>query len=192
MNLCKAIIQGCRAQLREDGRILVGHVGILPRESDDWSEEKSTTKTEKLLNVHVKKEDQQEFKDSVTGQLLVPDLVREARRKEMEYFEIMQVWLRRPRADAKRHMGKPPISIRWIDANKGDDLNLEYRSRLVAREIKRFGEEPVFAPTPPLESLRAILAFAATDLPGKPAHVRDPDSERRTQISFIDIKRAYL
>ena len=59
MNLCKAIIQGCRAQLREDGRILVGHVGILPRESDDWSEEKFTTKTEKLLNVQIKKEDQQ-------------------------------------------------------------------------------------------------------------------------------------
>ena len=192
MNLCKAIIQGCRAQLREDGRILVGHVGILPRESDDWSEEQFTTKTEKLLNVQIKKEDQQEFKDSVTGQLLVPDLVREARRKEMEYFEIREVWLRRPMADATRHMGKPPISVRWIDVNKGDDLNPEYRSRLVAREIRRFGEEPVFAPTPPLESLRTILSFAATDLLGRPAHVRDPGSERRTQISSIDIKRAYL
>ena len=73
-----------------------------------------------------------------------------------------------------------------------DDLSPEYRSRLVAREIRRFGEEPVVAPTPPLESLRTILSFAATDLPGRPAHVRDPDSERRTQISFIDIKRAYL
>ena len=59
LNLCKASIQGCRAHLREDGRILVGHVGVLPRESDDWSEEKFTTKTEKLLNVQIKKDDQQ-------------------------------------------------------------------------------------------------------------------------------------
>jgi len=186
VKLYKAIIQGCRAQLREDGRILLGHVGILPRESDEWSDEKFKSKTEKLLNVQIEKGDQQEFKDSVTGQVLVADLVREARRKEMEYFELMKVWLRRPRADAKRYMGKPPISVRWIDVNKGDDLNPEYRSRLVAREIRRFGEEPVFAPTPPLESLRAILSFAATDLPGRPAHVRDPDmKEEHRSVSSI-------
>ena len=34
--------------------------------------------------------------------------------------------------------------------------------------------------------------MATTDLPGRPKHVRDFVSERRTQISFIDIKRAYL
>ncbi len=75
---------------------------------------------------------------------------------------------------------------------KGDDENPNYRSRFVAREVRRFGEEPIFAPTPPLESLRTILSLAMTDLPGRPKHVRDPASERRTQISFIDIKRAYL
>ena len=32
-------------------------------------------------------------------------------------------------------MGKPPISVKWVDVNKGDDLNPNYRSRLVAREI---------------------------------------------------------
>ena len=89
-------------------------------------------------------------------------------------------------------MGKAPISVRWVDVNKGDDDNPNYRSRLVAREIRRFGEEPIFAPTPPLESLRTILSLAMTDMPGRPKHVRDPVSERRTQISFIDIKRAYL
>jgi hypothetical protein len=192
MNLCKAIIQGCRAQLREDGRVFIGHVGILPRESDSWSDRKLEAKAEKLLYVKIAKSDEEEFKDSVTGQMLDADLVREARRKELEYFEAMKVWLRKPREDSFKHMGKPPISVRWIDVNKGDDSNPGYRSRLVAREIRRFGEEPIFAPTPPLESLRTILSFAATDLPGRPAHVRDPLSERRTQVSFIDIKRAYL
>ena len=31
LQLCKAIIQGCRAQLREDGRVMIGHIGISPQ-----------------------------------------------------------------------------------------------------------------------------------------------------------------
>ena len=89
-------------------------------------------------------------------------------------------------------MGKPPISVRWVDVNEGDDEHRSYRSRLVAREVRRFEEEPIFAPTPPLESLRTILSLAATDLPGRLVHIKDPASEKRTQVSFIDIKRAYL
>ena len=125
VNLCKATIQGCRAHPREDGRFVKGHVGILPRECDEWNDAKFHLKTEKLFNVQIVKGDKEECKDSVTGQLLNPDLVREARRKEMEYFEMMQVWLRRPRADARKYMGKPPISVHWIDVNKGADVNAE-------------------------------------------------------------------
>ena len=50
----------------------------------------------------------------------------------------------------------------------------------------------MFALTPPLESLRAILALAATDMTGRRRHVRDPRSEQQTQISAIDISRAYF
>ena len=80
MNLCKAIIQGCRAQLREDGRVVIGHVGILPRECGSWSDKKLEGKAEKLLHVKITQNDK-EFTDSVTGQPLDADLVREARRK---------------------------------------------------------------------------------------------------------------
>ena len=79
-----------------------------------------------------------------------------------------------------------------MDRHKGDDQNPNYRSRLVAREIRRAGEDPIFAPTPPLESLRSILSFAATDFEGRDPQVRDPGSERRTQVSIVDIKRAYF
>ena len=34
--------------------------------------------------------------------------------------------------------------------------------------------------------------MAATDLPCRPLHVRDPESNRRTQLSAIDISRAYF
>ena len=76
--------------------------------------------------------------------------------------------------------------------NKGDDVNPNIRSRLVARQISQPGEEAMFAPIALLESLRTILSLAASDMPGRAKHIRDPRSERRTQISAIDISRAYF
>ena len=76
--------------------------------------------------------------------------------------------------------------------NKGDDTNPNVASRLVARQIRQAGEDAIFAPTPPLEALRSIISMAATDMPGRPLHVRDPESNCRTQLSAIDISRAYL
>ena len=74
----------------------------------------------------------------------------------------------------------------------GDDVTPNIRSRLVARQIRQAGEKAIFAPTLPLESLRTIISLASTDIDGRAAHVRDPRSERRTQISAIDISRAYF
>ena len=84
------------------------------------------------------------------------------------------------------------MTVRWVDVNKGDDVNPNVRSRLVARQIRQAGEEAIFAPTPPLEALRSVLSMATTDFPGRPIHVRDPNSERRTQVSAVDISRAYF
>ena len=49
-------------------------------------------------------------------------------------------WTKVPWEEAKRRMGKNPISVGWVDVSKGDDLETNYRSRLVARDIKRKGE----------------------------------------------------
>ena len=48
------------------------------------------------------------------------------------------------------------------DVNKGDGSHPNYRNHFVAPEIRRKGENPIFAPTPPLESLRTILSLTAT------------------------------
>ena len=45
---------------------------------------------------------------------------------------------------------------------------------------------------PPIEGLRTVLSFAATQLPGQPTLDIDPHSEMRIQISLIDISRAYF
>ena len=89
------------------------------------------------------------YRDAITAQILDPALVRAARKEEMAYFAEKQVWYKRPRSEAYGRQGKPPISVKWVDVNKGDDLHPKYRSRLVAREIRRPEEDSIFAPPPP-------------------------------------------
>lgn len=50
----------------------------------------------------------------------------------------------------------------------------------------------MFAPTPPLETLRTVLSLAATDLPGRAKRVRDPASPMRTHVSFVDYSRSHF
>ena len=105
-------------------------------------------------------------------------------------------------------------------------MNPNYRSRLVARQLKatdRSGET-FFAPAPPLEALRTVLSAASTTFAmapefradGRPAAGGDtdagrsraagrdlkiakrfvpnwdPTSDGRTQLSLVDVKRAYF
>ena len=59
--------------------------------------------------------------------------------------------------------GRKPIGVKWVDVNKGDERRPEYRSRLVAKEIKRDKREYLFAATPPLEALKILLSLALTE-----------------------------
>ena len=199
--LCRAILQGCRNQLLRDGTLQVGMYGLQGVFEEDQTryydhftgavlEGTDVVAAERVFSVQ--QQAHESYKDSVTGQPLRAELVRAARKLEMEYFEAKQVWEKRPRSEALAKTGKAPITVRWIDTNKGDDDHPNYRSRLVAREIRRAGEDPIFAPTPPLESLRTIISLAATNVRGAKQHVRDPKSEHRTQVSFMDISRAYF
>ena len=71
------------------------------------------------------------------------------------------MWVKIPRRRAKE-LGYKIIGARWIDINKGDDKDWNYRSRYVAKEFNTGKEEGVFAATPPLEALRMLLSEAAT------------------------------
>ena len=49
--------------------------------------------------------------------------------------------------------GQGAIRIRWTDINKGDETNPDYRSRLVAQQIKyNSREKNIIAAMPPLEA----------------------------------------
>ena len=133
------------------------------------------------------------YKDDITKQPLLDGLIDAARAKELEYFGSKGVWIKKPKGEAFAKTGRPPISVRWVDVNKGDDQCPNYRSRLVARQLKATDTsgESFFSPTPPLEALRAVLSMATTSCKGYRPN-RDPKHADRTQVSMVDISRAYF
>ena len=70
----------------------------------------------------------------------------------MERFLQNEVDSKCPIYECVRVSGKQPVGSRWIDINKGDEDNPNYRSRLVAKEIRRGPNKEMFAATLPLES----------------------------------------
>ena len=84
---------------------------------------------------------------------LTAEFVLEARRTDMECLRKMQVCDVVLRDMVWQTQGKF-IDTRWIDTNKADELNPEYRSRLVGREFNTGKDDSLYASTPPLESLR--------------------------------------
>ena len=63
----------------------------------------------------------------------------------MEVYEKVPKWL------CLQETGEEPISVRWVDVNKGDSENPNYQSRLVAREFKTDDRPEWYAATPPSE-----------------------------------------
>ena len=64
----------------------------------------------------------------------------------------MQLYDKVPINECKRATGKMPITVRWIDINKGDNEKPNYRSRLVARELNTHKRDDLFAATPSARS----------------------------------------
>ena len=104
--------------------------------------------------------------DDVKGGELPFDKVREARKEEVTYMEGHKLWELRPISECWEKLGKAPVSMRWVDTNKGDEDadEWEVRCRLMARDFKG-GEkhrDDLFAETPPLEAKRLLLSRAMT------------------------------
>ena len=112
-------------------------------------------------------EELEEAWDDVSGAQLDPKAVKEARKAEVEYIHKMNLYTKVTMAECRKQTGKAPISVRWIDVNKGDAERPNYRSRLVAREINTHKRGDLFAATPPLEALKLILAMAASGNKGE-------------------------
>ena len=126
----------------------------------------------------------QEIFDDVTGKKLINANVQAARQNELDELDRLKVYEKVNVDECWKHTGRAPITARWIDINKGDEVDLNYRSRYVAREIKgKYGgddREGLFAATPPWEATKIMISNLAT------GHTAEK------KIMFIDISKAYL
>jgi len=121
--------------------------------------------------------------DDVSGEELDPKKVMRARLKELSFVREKGVWRKVKRAEVKAR-GIKIIGARWIDINKGDNINENYRSRYVAKEFNDGKDDSLFASTPPLEALRLIISEAATI---------DYDHEEYSKVIMInDVARAFF
>ena len=64
-----------------------------------------------------------------------PHLVRAARDEEISEIIKRSIYTIVPISDCWKVTGDKPIGVRFVDVNKGDTSNPNYRSRLVAKEF---------------------------------------------------------
>ena len=88
---------------------------------------------EKHLAALTTRDGQTSCVDDVSGEVLSEEGVRAARKLEMDYFIKMGVYTYVTREEATRSGRGKIIKGRWIDVNKGDSKNPDYRSRNVGK-----------------------------------------------------------
>ena len=102
-----------------------------------------------------------DFVDDVSNKPLDNKIAIDARMLEIEFFRRMKVYTKVPRHQAN---GQKVIIIKWLDIDKGDAGQPNYRSRLVGCELKLKDHRlDLFAATPPLESLRLMCSICASN-----------------------------
>ena len=74
------------------------------------------------------------------------------------------------------------ITTKLSDHNKGDVTAPNYRARLVGREVAYDKRDDLYAATPPLESLKAVLALCASRQEGS----------RPSRVMALDVVRVYF
>ena len=112
------------------------------------------------------------------------DKVKEAREEEIGYMNKRGIWLIKPVSDCWERTGKAPVSVRWVNTNKGGPDKMDIRCRLVARDFKGRDKDrdDLFAETPPLEGKRMLMSRAVTRTKGKGTR----------KLMFIDARKAHL
>ena len=174
--LCKAICRGLEAQLKVDAQqqfLLANTAPDATATSRDLMKAARDVE-EKYKTIEENLDDQlEEAWDDVSGAQLDPKVVKLARQEEVDYIHKMNLYIKVPVKECHQKTGKGPISVRWIDVNKGDTERPNYRSRLVAREINTHKRDDLFAATPPFEALKLLVSMAATNNKGEVIMIND-------------------
>ena len=170
--LCLSILRGLHEQLIGDKVMTLNGFGTVCEETSYDDEIEDTVYFGK-------------FVDNISGKPLSPKLVHAARMDEVRGIHEHKVWDIVPVSECFNKTGKPPIKGRWVDINKGDDINHNYRSKWVGQEFRvNDGRDDLFAATPPLEAIKALISLAASQCGSM-------NNGRVKKIAFIDISKAY-
>ena len=199
--LCEAIIRGYARQVREDNawqtqtdlqllEIDESDAGdhFSPADSDsDTSSRDCDLLAQSDISACDESDDGFEAEDDVHGGKLDAGLVRGARDVEMKYVKDRGIYEYSTIGECAARTGGKPIGTRWVDTNKGDQVNPNYRSRLVAMEFRRKNVATIFAATPPLECLRLLMAILASRQPDQLAK-----GEEAYKLGLFDVSRAHF
>ena len=105
---------------------------------------------------------QVQFWNEVSKKKLDRHGVMAAEMEEIRQFHSHKIYKKVPLSECCNATGKNPIKVRWEDTSKGDEVNPEYRIRLVAEEIKYDPREDLFATTLPLEAKKSMFSMIVT------------------------------
>ena len=178
--LCAAVCRGAKEQLRRRRRPLTkDQQEINALLEKDRLEEYFSRHVLDPVDMNTMMHEGEACWDDSKGGWLDPSKVGIARTEEMEFVNRMKVYDKVPRSECP---GKP-IPVRWVDTNKGTEAQPNYRSRIVAQELKsRNPGDPaeLYAAMPPLEAVKYIISHAASG------------GRKKRDLMVIDVRRAYF
>ena len=181
--LCEAICRGIKQQKQacENKEYLLGVVEAKATSSMPIPPEETEEAT---WQEHWAEMQEQEYWDSASGQPLDPELVRKARHEEVQYIRQSKLYNIVPIEECYQYTRRAPIKGKWVDLNKGDNEHKQYRSRYCAKEFNKGANPELFAATPPLEALRALVSIVASN-----RHVKEGED---MVLMLADVSRAFF
>ena len=118
--------------------------------------------------------------DHITGKELPWHAVRKALELELKYLRDLAVYEKVDEKEAVEKYGVTPVDTKWVGTDKAFEGNqMQIRSRMCAREFKSDDWPDLYAGTPPLEALKAIISIAS-------------NHKETFSIMHIDVSRAYF
>ena len=100
--------------------------------------------------------------DDITGKEFPWHAVRKARELELKYLRDIGVYEKVDEKEAVAKYGITPVDTKWVDTDRAfEGEPMQIRSRMCAREFKSDDRPDLYAGTPTLEALKAIISIAA-------------------------------
>ena len=101
------------AQTENDGDVVINQITM------DWVHEVNSAMVEE-------EEEEEEVGawDDVHGGALPKEMVEEARKEEIGIMQGRNIWSLKPIEDCWRGTAKAPLTVRWVDTNKGGETGV--------------------------------------------------------------------